>query len=123
MIYRLVERSLRTPEPEERFENETTSIIHRVKETSVSEETIENLREEMKRIEETNRTTDEKIQTIETQNRTVVNNVSNETVEMNTEKIETLINNRVRAQLDAISDKVYGRIERQLRNEQRRRGL
>lgn len=123
VIYRLVERSLRTPEPEERFESETTSIIHRVKETSVSEETIENLREEMKRIEETNRTTDEKIQTIETQNRTVVNNVSNETVEMNTEKIETLINNRVRAQLDAISDKVYGRIERQLRNEQRRRGL
>ncbi len=123
VIYRLVERNLRTPEPEEKFENETTTIVHRTKENTVSEETIENLREEMKRIEETNRTTGERIQTIETQNKTVVNNVSNETVEMNTEKIESIINNHVRAQLDAISDKVYGKIERHLRNEQRRRGL
>ncbi len=123
IILRMVERNFRTPEPGETFETENATIVHRIQETSVSEETIENLREEMKRIEETNRTTGERVQNIETQNRTVVNSVTNETVEINTEKIQNIVNSQVRAQIDSISDKVYGRIERQLRNEQRRRGL
>ena len=108
---------------EETSEERHASIVHRSLENTVSEETIENLREEMKRIEETSRKTVTSIETNETENRTIVNNITNETIENNTRQIETLVNKQLRTQLDSISDRVYNRIEKQLKNEQRRRGL
>ena len=59
----------------------------------------------------------------ETENRTVVNNITNETIENKSRQIESLVNKQLRTQLDSISDRVYNRIEKQLKNEQRRRGL
>jgi hypothetical protein len=53
----------------------------------------------------------------------VVNNITSETVENNTREIENMVNRQLRTQLDTISDRVYNRIEKQLKNEQRRRGL
>ncbi len=123
ILYRLIERSFRTPEPEERYETENVSIIHRSRENTITEETIEDLREEMKRIEETNRTTTESVTNNQHTTSTVINNVTNETIENNDERIQNIVTRQVREQLDSISDKVYGRIERQLRDEQRRRGL
>ncbi len=108
---------------EETFEDRSVSIVHRSRETTVSEEQIEDLREEMKRIEETSRNTVTNVRTNETENRTVVNNITNETVENNTREIENMVNRQLRTQLDSISDRVYNRIEKQLKNEQRRRGL
>ncbi len=108
---------------EETYEDRSVSIVHRSMENTISEETIENLREEMKRIEETGRKTVTSFETNETENRTIVNNITNETIENNTRQIETLVNKQLRTQLDSISDKVYNRIEKQLKNEQRRRGL
>ncbi len=107
----------------ESFETEQISMVHRSRETSVDEETIENIRQEMQRLEEMNRTTTEKIENRETTEKTVINNTVYSTVEEETKDIQNIVNRSVRQQLDAITERVYGRIEKQLRNEQRRRGL
>lgn len=123
MTERLTERQFSQRVISEGFEAEQIPIVHRSQQTFVSEEQLEDIRQEVKRIEETQRQTTEKSRVFETENRTVINSVSNETIEQNAEQIRNIVNRSVRAQIDSISDKVYGRIERQLRNEQRRRGL
>ena len=123
VIYSWLERQVYRPREKETYENTRISMVHRSKETSVDEETIESLRQEMQRLEETNRITTQKVENRETKETTVIQNTTRETVEDNTEQIQSIINRSVRQQLDAITERVYGRIEKQLRNEQRRRGL
>ncbi|MBR1440794.1 MAG: hypothetical protein IJ589_06175, partial [Lachnospiraceae bacterium] len=123
VIYRWLEKQVLGPVERENFETEQISMVHRSRETSVDEETIENIRQEMQRLEEMNRTTTEKIENRETTEKTVINNTVYSTVEEETKDIQNIVNRSVRQQLDAITERVYGRIEKQLRNEQRRRGL
>jgi hypothetical protein len=123
VIYRWLEKQVLGPVERESFETEQISMVHRSRETSVDEETIENIRQEMQRLEEMNRTTTEKIENRETTEKTVINNTVYSTVEEETKDIQNIVNRSVRQQLDAITERVYGRIEKQLRNEQRRRGL
>ncbi len=123
VIYRWLEKQVLGPRETETFETQQISMVHRSRETSVDEETIENIRHEMQRLEEMNRTTTEKIENRETVERTVINNTIHSTEEEETKDIQRIVNRSVRQQLDAITDRVYGRIEKQLRNEQRRRGL
>ena len=89
----------------------------------MDEETIENIRSEMLRMEQTQRSISEHTQNLIRGEKTVVNNVNSQTIEQNSEEIQRVVNRSVRSQIDAITEKVYGRIERQLKNEQRRRGL
>ena len=89
----------------------------------MDEETIENIRQEMQRMEQTQRSINEHTQNLIREEKTVVNNVHSQTIEQNSEEILKVVNTSVRDQLDVITEKVYGRIERQLKNEQRRRGL
>ncbi len=123
VIFRWLERQATAAEPVNRQFDETVSVVHRNRETTVSEDTIEELREELKKVEETNRQTTQRVENITQEQHTVINTTTNEVVENQQEQITSIVSKSVRSQLDEITDKVYGRIERQLRNEQRRRGL
>lgn len=104
-------------------EREALSFIHKSVETEVSEEVLEELREEMQRTRDTVRKTAAETVTNENRSMTTVNNVEHTVMEQNDEEIQRLVNRTVRRQLDTITEKVYGRIEKQLNNERRRRGL
>lgn len=123
VIERWQERKVRSPEPETMTENVNIAMVHRTSETTVDEEVIENLRQQIENIEETNKSTIRQVENRMSEERTVVNQVAEHTVVQNTEEIERLVNQNMRRQIDEISDRVYGKLERQLRNEQRRRGL
>ena len=84
---------------------------------------LEEIREEIRRNRETVQRTQSQEKTTETTNYTTTNTVTNNVVEQNEEEIQRLINRTVRRQMDTITEKVYGRIEKQLQNERRRRGL
>ena len=104
-------------------DRETISFIHRSVENEISEEDLEEIREEIRRNRETVQRTQSQEKTTETTNYTTTNTVTNNVVEQNEEEIQRLINRTVRRQMDTITEKVYGRIEKQLQNERRRRGL
>ena len=122
-VNRWAKRRLDETAPHTVFEQENLSFVHKNMETSVDEETIESLRQEMFRLEETQRSINEHTQNHVSEETTVINNVNSRIVEQNREDIINVVNKSMRAQLDAITERVYGRIERQLKNEQRRRGL
>ena len=104
-------------------ERETISFIHRSVENEISEEDLEEIREEMRKNRETVQRNLSEEKTTQTTNYTTTNTVTNNIVEQNEEEIQRLINRTVRRQMDTITEKVYGRIEKQLQNERRRRGL
>ena len=123
VIERWQERKASAVEPAMEVENQNISMVHRTMETSVDEEVIEEIRQQLEQMEQTNKTTIRQVENQIAESRTIVNNVNEHTVEYNTEEIERLVNQNMKRQIDEISDKVYGKLERQLRNEQRRRGL
>jgi hypothetical protein len=111
------------PAPAVQYDSETVSFVHKSVENYVDEETLENLREEIKRVQETSNRTIKEISENQTTENRVVNNVTREVTEENDEEIQKLVNRTLRRQMDAISERVYTRIEKQLQNERRRRGL
>ena len=123
VINRWARRQLESNPAKPYYQEETLSFVHKSVENSVDEETIEDIRKEMQRIEQTKRT--ESVNTLNNvhESNTVVNNYTNTTIEENNDEIRRLVRNSMREQLDTITERVYGRIEKQLRNEQRRRGL
>ena len=123
VINRWAKRQIENTEPVYSYEDEKLSFVHKSTENTVDEETIENIRQEMLRMEQTQRSINEHTQNLIREEKTVVNNVHSRTIEQNSEEILKVVNSSVRDQLDSITEKVYGRIERQLKNEQRRRGL
>ncbi|MCR5654157.1 MAG: hypothetical protein K6G07_00735 [Lachnospiraceae bacterium] len=110
-------------EPVVTEEAETISMVHRSKETTVDEEVIEQMQQEIIRLDQTNRTIQQNVENRQIENHTVINNMTQETVEHDTEAIRNIVTKSMHQQLDEISEKVYGKLEKQLRNEQRRRGL
>ena len=123
VVNRWARRQIESAEPVHTYEDEKLSFVHKSVENTVDEETIENIRQEMQRMEQTQRSINEHTQNLIREEKTVVNNVHSQTIEQNSEEILKVVNTSVRDQLDVITEKVYGRIERQLKNEQRRRGL
>ena len=123
VVNRWARRQLNDAAPHNIFDEESISFVHKNTETTVDEETIEDLRQEMLRMEETQRSIEQHTQNRVSEETTVVNNINSRTVEQNKEEIINVVNNSMRAQLDVITERVYGRIERQLKNVQRRRGL
>lgn len=123
VIERWMNERMPAPEPVTVDEREQITMVHRSTEVAVNEEVIEQMQQELIRLDQTNRTIQENVEHRQIENRTVVNHLREETVEQNEEAIRSIVKKSVNQQLDELSDKVYGRIERQLRNEQRRRGL
>lgn len=123
VIERWSERRERPYGPEVSYEDIKSSMVHRSKENILNEEVIENIKEQISNLEQTNKTTIETLVNQEKENRTKVVSVTNDVVEENKEAITRIVNTSVRRQLDEISDKVYNKIERQLKNERQRRGM
>lgn len=117
------ESGARQRAPETTEERETISFIHKSVANEVSEEDLEEIRQEISRSRETIQKNLSEEKTTQTTNYTTTNQVTTNVVEQNEEEIQRLINRTVRRQLDTITEKVYGRIEKQLDNERRRRGL
>ncbi len=111
-------RTVETP-----VDRETISFIHRSVENEISEEDLEEIRQEIRRTQETTRRNVSEDRTTETTNYTTTNTITNNVIEQNEEEIQRMINRTVRRQMDTITEKVYGKIEKQLQNERRRRGL
>ena len=111
-------RTVETP-----IDRETISFIHRSVENEISEGDLEEIRQEIRRNRETTRRNVSEDRTAETTNYTTTNTITNNVIEQNEEEIQRMINRTVRRQMDTITEKVYGRIEKQLQNERRRRGL
>lgn len=123
VVERWSERRERPYGPEVSYEDIKSSMVHRSKENIVNEEVIENIKEQISNLEQTNKTTIETLVNQEKENRTKVVSVTNDVVEENKDAITMIVNTSVKKQLDEISDKVYNKIERQLKNERRRRGM
>ncbi len=120
--WRGVDRT-REATPETVEDRETISFIHRSVENEISEEDLDEIRQEIRRNRETVQRSVSEEKTTETTNVLSTNTVTNQVIEQNEDEIQRLINRTVRRQMDTITEKVYGRIEKQLQNERRRRGL
>ena len=118
------ERGGRVEEPVTAWERDTISFIHKNIETAISEDELNEIRQEIRSNREvTEKQINEVRTTNETTNYQTVNNVTNNVIEQNDERLQEIVNHTVRRQLDKITEKVYGRLERQLSDERRRRGL
>ncbi len=119
------ERRLQTVEENVgRLTPETVRLVHKVNDVTVDEETIENLRREIRRVENETQKTREVVDNKETVTTQQVNNI-NETFinEQNEDAITAMIQNNINMQIGNITNKVYNRLERQLQSERRRRGM
>lgn len=96
-------------------------IIHKAEEQLITEELLENIRTQQQRtrreehFEETTLHQDRTAQTI-------VNDTVNRMQLNQTENIDELVQQTVRKQLNHLSDQVYGKIEKKLATERKRRG-
>lgn len=123
VIERFIERRERPSGAAVEYEDIHTDMVHRNRETVISEEVIESMQMQLRELQLRRDTTERSVTENLERTSTVINDTTHETIEQNTEEITRIVNSSVRRQIDEISDRVYGRIERQLKNEQRRRGL
>ena len=77
---------------------------------------------EQRRTNEVRQTEETHTVTQETVNETQINNIRQQVVERTAEDIAELVNRTLARQIGAISDKVYGQMERRLQSERARRG-
>ena len=117
------ERIYDAPESEHIYSNEKVNLMHKATETTFDEETIENMQDQLMRVTETSRKVMQTVENHENVQKTVINNTTEDVLEKNSENIQRIVNSSLKQQIDEISDRVYGKIERQLKNEQRRRGM
>ena len=121
---RTIERMQTVEETVGRITPETVNLVHKVNDVTVDEETIENLRQQINRIENDTRKQNDVVENRETVTTRQVNNV-HETVitQRDQEQIARMIQENISGQIGTITGKVYSRIERQLMSERRRRGM
>lgn len=101
---------------------ERVELLHRQEETSLEEEMLEEIRglHRSNRIEN-RQITEETVESSTTQQ--VINNKINEIQTRQNEEIARMINEKVQRQLGDISEQVYGKLEKRMDTERRRRGL
>ena len=118
------DQAARVEEMTERGETETVSLVHRINEVSVDEDTIENLRQQIRHIENETQRIDNVVTNTEATVTQQVNNY-NETLvtQQDNDQLVRMIQKSVGDQIGTITNKVYSRIERQLMSERRRRGM
>ena len=127
-ITRVVEDIRREPHTR-RIEEEATApesirFVHRTAQSSVDEETIEEIRETLRRQEKANTIATESVERIQTIENRLIKEENRQVVSTESEEaIAEMVGRSLRSRLDEITGKVYGRIEKQLNNERRRRGL
>ncbi len=100
-------------------------LVHRREETLSAEEleeTLSQMRQSLRRTEQTGDTAVEEVSRRDTVRRTV-NDVTTSVTERNRADIAEMVNQGVRSQLGAISDEVLRKLERRLQNEKSRRGI
>lgn len=96
-------------------------IVHKAEEQLLSEEMIETIRMEQQRVRKEEHTQESTLE----QNRihqTEIQNVVSHTQVNRLENIDELVQQTVRKQLNHLSDQVYGKIEKKLVTERKRRG-
>ena len=118
------DQAARVEEMTERGETETVSLVHRINEVSVDEDTIESLRQQIRHIENETQRIDNVVTNTEATVTQQVNNY-NETLvtQQDNDQLIRMIQKNVGDQIGTITNKVYSRIERQLMSERRRRGM
>ena len=101
---------------------ERVELLHRQEETTLEEEMLEEIRglHRSNRIEN-RQITEETVESSTTQQ--VINNRINEIQTRQNEEIARMINEKVQRQLGDISEQVYGKLEKRMDTERRRRGL
>ena len=103
---------------------ESLHLVHHTAQNTVDEETIEELRETLRRQENTTSLATEATERIENIERRIVREENRKVITTQSEEeIAQMVGKSLRGQIDEITGKVYGRIERQLNSERRRRGL
>ncbi|MBR1629782.1 MAG: hypothetical protein IJ679_11050 [Lachnospiraceae bacterium] len=103
---------------------ESLHLVHHSAQNTVDEETIEELKETLRRQEKTTSLSTEARERIENIERRIVREENRKVITTQSEEeIAQMVGRSLRGQIDEITGKVYGRIERQLNSERRRRGL
>ena len=121
---RVTERLQGVEETVGRVVPETVSLVHKVNDVTIDEQTIESLRNEIRRVQNDTSRLETKVDNRETVTETQVNNYNENVItEENTEQITRLIQQNLNQQIGFITGKVYDRLERQLQSERRRRGM
>ena len=100
-------------------------FVHRSTQNTIDEETIEELRESLRHQESQTTQTTESFHNVENVEHRTVEGTTRQVIsrEDQNEEITEIVNRSLRGRLDEISNRVYGRIEKQLNSERRRRGL
>lgn len=107
----------------ENSEQNSIRLIHKQQtENDVSEEIMEQLRNQSRLIENRSRVTEEVTNSSKTVERRVTNQTTQE-ISQQTENLTELINRDVQGKIGDITDQVYSRLEKRLQNERRRRGF
>lgn len=101
---------------------ERAQLLHRQEETSLEEEMLEEIRglHRSNRIEN-RQISEETVESVTSQQ--VINHRMNEIQTKQSEEIARMINEKVQRQLGDLSEQVYGKLEKRMDTERRRRGL
>ncbi len=104
-------------------EEKAVELLHRQSEQTVSEETLQKWMQTWKRDAQIRNADVQKRDNEENQVTEIVQSKVNEMMLKQDEEIGRIISQNVRQQLDMMSEKVYGKLERRMDTEKRRRGL
>lgn len=107
----------------ENSDHNSIRLIHKQQtENDVSEEIMEQLKDQRRLIENRSMVTEEVTNSSKTVERRVTNQTTHE-ISQQTENLTELINRDVQGKIGDITDQVYSRLEKRLQNERRRRGF
>lgn len=97
------------------------ALVHKAEEKLLDEEFLETIRNRQQTSRREERT-EERLQQQETHTQTIVQDTVNRMQLKQTENIEEMVQQSVRRQLGNLSEQVYGKIEKKLASERKRRG-
>lgn len=115
-------KTVKTGFSESREQNRISLVHKQQTENDVSEEILEQLKNQSRTLENRSRIMEEVTNSSKTVERHVTNQTTRE-ITQQTENLTELINRDVQGKIGDITDQVYSRLEKRLQNERRRRGF
>lgn len=101
---------------------QNVELLHKVAETGINEEVLEELRSVNRNVNRNSEVHTDEVTESENITRTVTNHVNNVELRRNDELTQIIADN-VQSQLNNLTDKVYRKLEKRMDSEKRRRGL
>ena len=119
MYEKQVEQVAKNIEAEQR----TLTLVHKTEEQTISEDILDEIRQQRNYVDNRLVEVTQNINTTETNHTQVVNQIDNEEVVRNIQNnVMEMVDRNIKGQVDSISNQVFRKLERKLDTERKRRG-